>query len=307
VRHPCPPPQVALEYVVIVGSPDVRGMDGPLIFGDKHSLTNRVDLQNCRFLLISKGMILTVARRHYKNAPITEAVIDVQIDNVAGKTIEDVTRLADSLRSEFPVRMPVFQLQMGFQTDISGTAGPQFHNDQQNLGWRLNSKTQTRVLQIRTNGFTYSHLPPYSNWETFSAEAQGLWSQYVDEIAPQSAKRIAVRVINKLPVSARDGDFNTVLNLYPWLPDGLPQNVRGLSLQVQLPMEHIDENALLNLALFTGVVFPGDAGLILDIDLFIEKSVPVGSQIFEFINKLGLAKDDVFEACITDKIRERIQ
>lgn len=251
-------------------------------------------------------MTPTVARRHYKNAPITEAVIDIQIDNVAGKTIDDVTRLADTLKNEFPVRMPVFQLQMGYQSEVPG-APPEFHNDKQNLGWRLNSKTQARVLQIRTNGFTYSHLPPYSNWETFSAEAEGLWSQYVDQIAPQTAKRLAVRVINKLPVSATDGDFNTVLNLYPWLPDGLPQDVRGLSLQVQLPMRHVDENALLNLALFTGVVLPGEAGLILDIDLYIERSVPVGSQIFEIINKLGLAKDDVFEACITDKIRERIQ
>jgi uncharacterized protein (TIGR04255 family) len=252
-------------------------------------------------------MTPTVARRHYKNAPITEAVIDIQIDNVAGKTIDDVTRLADSLKNHFPVRTPVFQLQMGFQAEVPGTTSPQFHNDTQNLGWRLNSKTQPHVLQIRTNGFTYSHLPPYSNWETFSAEAEDLWSQYVDEIAPQTAKRLAVRVINKLPVSATDGEMNSILNLYPWLPDGLPQDLRGLSMQLQVPMKHVDENALLNLALFTGLAFPGDAGLILDIDLFIEKSVPVGSQVFEIMNKLGLAKDDVFEACITDKIRERIQ
>lgn len=147
-------------------------------------------------------------RRHYKKAPITEAVIDIQIDNVAGKTIDDVTRLADRLKDDFPVRFPVFQLQMGFQTE--GATEPQFHNDKQNLGWRLNSRTQPRVLQIRTNGFTYSHLPPYSDWETFGAEAQDLWSQYIDEIAPQAARRLAVRVINKLPVSANDGDMNTV-------------------------------------------------------------------------------------------------
>jgi uncharacterized protein (TIGR04255 family) len=123
-------------------------------------------------------------RRHYNNAPITEAVIDIQVENVEGRDLKNVTIFADRLKEEFPTRLPVFQLQMGFQADALG-GGHQFSNDQQNLGWRLNSKSRPRVLQIRTNGFTYSHLPPYTTWEEFSAEASDLWSQYV-EISPKS-------------------------------------------------------------------------------------------------------------------------
>ncbi len=244
-------------------------------------------------------------RRHYANAPITEAVIDIQIDNVSGKTIEDLTTLADRLKDEFPVRLPVYQLQVGFQTDAVGEISQ--HQDKQSLGWRLHSKDQKRVLQIRTNGFTYSHLPPYSNWETFSAEAVALWNSYLSAIEPQSARRLAVRVINRLPVDSSDGDLSTVVNVYPRVPDKISAEARSLAVQLQLPVVTVDKDALLNLSLFTGFTSNSEGGLILDIDLFIERPTAIGPQIFETINKLGNAKDDIFEACITDLIRERIQ
>ncbi|WP_315757957.1 TIGR04255 family protein [Bradyrhizobium sp. SZCCHNRI2007] len=255
---------------------------------------------------IAHGIMQTAStRRHYANAPITEAVIDIQIDNVSGKTIEDLTTLADRLKDEFPVRLPVYQLQVGFQTDAVGEISQ--HQDKQSLGWRLHSKDQKRVLQIRTNGFTYSHLPPYSNWETFSAEAVALWNSYLSAIEPQSARRLAVRVINRLPVDSSDGDLSTVVNVYPRVPDKISAEARSLAVQLQLPVVTVDKDALLNLSLFTGFTSNSEGGLILDIDLFIERPTAIGPQIFETINKLGNAKDDIFEACITDLIRERIQ
>lgn len=249
---------------------------------------------------------MTSTRRHYKNAPIIEAVIDIQIEAVRGATLDDVTELADQLKDEFPVRLPVFQLQMGFQaTDSNAT--PSFRNEKENLGWRLMAKSEPRVLQLRTNGFTYSHLPPYSNWQTFSAEAQALWSRYVEKVGPQTAKRLAVRVINKLPILDSDGAMDEILDIFPSLPDGLPRDVRGLSLSVQLAMKEIDDHALLNLALYTSPVAPSETGLLLDIDIFVERQVPIDSQVFDILDRIGLAKDDVFEACIKDRIRERIQ
>jgi uncharacterized protein (TIGR04255 family) len=60
------------------------------------------------------------ARRHYKKAPIAEAVIDIRVENDRSVSIEDVESLADSVKSEFPTRLPLHQLQMGFQVNPSG-------------------------------------------------------------------------------------------------------------------------------------------------------------------------------------------
>ncbi len=131
------------------------------------------------------------ARRHYERAPVVEALIDIQIENAGLGTLQDVERLAETLKEDFPTRLPLHHLQMGFHVKPDGD--PEFMKDQQTLGFRLDRPG--RVLQFRTTGFSYSHLPPYSNWPTFSAEAEKFWVMYTDAIKPIRASRIAVRMI----------------------------------------------------------------------------------------------------------------
>ena len=46
--------RLRLDLLCLQADPGVRGMDGQLLFGDKHSLTNRVDLQIADFCLFQK-------------------------------------------------------------------------------------------------------------------------------------------------------------------------------------------------------------------------------------------------------------
>jgi len=242
------------------------------------------------------------ARRHYKKAPITEAVIDIQIENGNSSDLKDVERLALRLKDEFSTRLPIHQLQMGFQ--VSAGADPEFLKDQQVLGFRLDRPG--RVIQFRTTGFSYSHLPPYSDWPTFSAEAENYWSMYVAEFKPTRANRMAVRMINRLPIPSADIRLETCLNFYPTLPDSLPTDAQSLFMQLQLPMKHVDANAVAVLGLYSAPPVPNENAIMLDIDLIIQRSIPIGEDVFKTLNVIGEAKDDIFEACITDKIRELI-
>jgi uncharacterized protein (TIGR04255 family) len=239
------------------------------------------------------------ARRHYKNAPITEAVIDIQVENDRSVSIEDVESLADSVKSEFPTRLPLHQLQMGFQVNPSGEA--EFSKEQQILGYRLDRPG--RVLQLRTNGFTYSHLPPYSDWTSFSAEAEKFWLVYRRELSPSRATRVAVRMINRVPLPAGDIRLDSCLNLYPTIPDSLPSDLQSLAMQLQLPMKHVDDAAVAILQLYSAP--PSPRSIMLDIDFVIQRPVPI-DEVFMMLNILGDAKDDIFEACITDAVRELI-
>jgi uncharacterized protein (TIGR04255 family) len=239
-------------------------------------------------------------RRHYENAPVTEAVIDVQIEPLSND-LQGIDRLASSLKSQFPTRLPIRFLQMGFQVG-SGTSD-EFSNEQQNVGFRLDRPG--RVLQVKTTGFTYSHLPPYSNWPAFSGEAQEYWSMYVAEVQPVRANRMAVRMINRLPLPKGSVRLDTCLNLYPTLPDSLPSDTQSLFMQLQIPMKHIDEGAVAVLGLYNAPVVPEQNAIMLDIDFFVQRSVPI-DEVFNVLNRLGDTKDDIFEACITDAIRELI-
>jgi uncharacterized protein (TIGR04255 family) len=247
-------------------------------------------------------------RRHYRNSPIVEAVIDIQVQLGDVHGISKLTELADHLRGDFPTRLPVNVLQMGF--DVQGSDTPaKFTNTQQQSGWRLNAKDQDRVILLQTVGFTYSHLPPYSDWETFSEEAKTIWTLYCDALAPVHAIRAAVRVINQIPVPSLEFEIDTYLNIYPKLPESIPTVASAMLMQLQLPMTHVDAAAKAVLNLATGQVMPPEnkPSLILDIDLSVERKITIKDDLWSLIDQLGIVKDDIFEACITDKLREKIQ
>jgi uncharacterized protein (TIGR04255 family) len=239
-------------------------------------------------------------RKHYKNAPISEAVIDIQVHHTdSAGALPALTVLADQLKPNFPTRLPIHQLIMeaGLAADSST-----FSNDRSQLGWRLNSKNNDRVLQIKTTGITYSHLPPYSNWDAFSAEATTLWEKYSAAYKPKQVIRRAVRVINRVPLHHDDEKLESYLTFLPQVPDQVPAVLKSVLMRIQVPMTEVDPQASLILGLYTSP----DHNLMLDIDLFVERPCPPDEEVFKVINILGEAKDVVFEACITDKMREKI-
>jgi uncharacterized protein (TIGR04255 family) len=249
-------------------------------------------------------MALTKIRKHYNRAPVVEALIDIQIEGALSGTAQDVEQLAESVKNDFPARLPLHSMQMGFQVPAAGGAPEIMGNQQLFIGYRLDRPG--RVLQFRINGFSYSHLAPYSNWETFSAEAEVYWDQYIAAIKPLQAARTAVRMINRLPLPAADIRLDTCLNFYPTLPDSLPSDAKSLFMQLQLPMKHVDPDAVAIIGLYTAppLAFSPNA-IMLDIDFIVQKRSPIG-DVFKTLRLLGDTKDDIFEACIKDPIRELI-
>jgi uncharacterized protein (TIGR04255 family) len=240
-------------------------------------------------------------RRHYNKAPIVEAIIDIQVGGGNAISIDDVTSLADSLKGQFPTRLPLHHLQMGFAVAPGGR--PEFSNQEETLGFRLDRTG--RVLQLRTNGCTYSHLAPYSDWATFSSEAEGYWNLYRHALNPKQAVRVAVRIINRVPLPAGDFQLDSCLNLYPTIPASLPTEVQSFALQLQIPMKHIDDASIAILQVYGAPPVPNQHSIMLDIDFIIQKPISL-DDVFKNLNKLGDAKDDIFEACITDAVRKLI-
>lgn len=239
-------------------------------------------------------------RRHYSKAPIVEAIIDIQVGGDEVIRIEDVAVLADTLQGEFPARLPMHRFQMGLQV---APDGPSFSNEQETLGYRLDRPG--RVLQLKTNGYTYSHLAPYSDWPTFSGEAEKYWRLYWRDLRPKQAVRLAVRIINRVPLPSGDFSLDSCLNLYPSIPASLPRDIQSFAMQVQVPMRHVDDASIAILQLYGAPPTPNQASIMLDIDFIIQKVIPI-EEVFENLNVLGDAKDEIFESCITDAVRELI-
>jgi uncharacterized protein (TIGR04255 family) len=246
-------------------------------------------------------------RPHYTRAPIAEAIIDIRVANPGEVALTAITEGVEALTDEFPSRLPIQQFQMGFQADANNPGTSMFTNNQELLGWRLVSKDQKRILQLQRIGFSYNHLPPYSDWGNFSSEARRYWSTFRKTLGAGDVSRIAVRVINKIPVPKAQVDISKYLTVYPVVPETLPSVANALFVQLQLSMPHIypDARAIVNVA--NGPPDESGAHLILDIDLFLERIVSNDEEMWDILEKLGLEKDVIFEACITDEVREVIR
>jgi uncharacterized protein (TIGR04255 family) len=242
--------------------------------------------------------------RHYDNAPITEALIDLQVEYANLPSQSDFEASAKRLSARFPSAIAMHEFQVSVN-GLPGIAAPVL-SDATAVGMRLTSDDGLRILQLQRRGFTFSHLPPYTKWQGFSDDARELWMSFVDDLKPVQVTRAAVRYINRIVVPEAKVEFGDYFNVNPQLPKDIYQAVTGCFMQVVLPQTDIAEDAaaIVNFALEPNPA-PGSLSFLLDLDLFCTcRFDPMSTEIWATLAKLRTRKNKIFEACITDATRE---
>jgi len=243
--------------------------------------------------------------RHYPRAPITEALIDLQVEFTSPPSAEAFADCAHDLLGRFPTSSPIHFFEMNFNGSPDG-APPSMKSGVSDVGMRLTSATSDRILQVQRRGFTYSHMAPYSRWDTFCYEAKGLWAQFVDRFQPTAVTRAAVRYINRIVIPAPSADIKEYFRLYPCVPDDIPQTITGSYMQIVMPQPDIGESAsaVVNFALEPKSE-PGTLSFLLDFDVFSTCRIgPESDEVWNTLSRLRTKKNELFEASITDQARE---
>jgi uncharacterized protein (TIGR04255 family) len=241
--------------------------------------------------------------KYYSKAPITEALIDLRVVPLGENSLKAIKDLQLRLLEDYPdCEDMIFaqgHLQIGTNVTATATQSP--------LGCRFVSSDKKKVFQARLDGFTLSQLEPYENWEALRNEAKRLWELYVEVAQPKSVERVAVRYINRLDLpldSSHSLDFKDYLRTVPAISDGIDQGLSGYFMQLQIPQNDLDAMLLLNEA----IIPPSQDGIVsvlLDIDLSHVASFAVDNDNYwKILDDFRLRKNKIFEACITDKLRE---
>ncbi len=98
--------------------------------------------------------------RHFDHAPITEAIIDLQVKLPKDFEVEQLATLKDKLRDRYPkveehrLIRGTFELKAGKPTSQSADLGLR--------GFFFRSGDPVNVAQFRIDGFTFSRLRPYT-------------------------------------------------------------------------------------------------------------------------------------------------
>lgn len=243
---------------------------------------------------------------HYPRAPILEAIIDIQARFRTPPPQELFAEIASRVASRFPQSAPFTQIGIGVGF------GPQVTVAQpsiQPMGIRMTTAKNERVLIVQSRGLTFSHMPPYSEWEPFRDEGMRLWELFVEITKPEAVTRAALRYINRFEIPRPQFELSEYFVLRPEIPEsGIPQMISAFFMQCQTPQPDLgpDVTAIMNLG-SAGTAPPGSQHIILDFDVFATREIPPSMEVWELLEKLRTRKNELFEACITDRARELIK
>jgi uncharacterized protein (TIGR04255 family) len=240
--------------------------------------------------------------RHYLNAPITEAIIDLRVQPRTGLKLEELEQVVSGEEFAYPKRDGMFEVvgKMEVHSGVSASASV----GQTQTGFKFTSDDAKHIWQSRRNGFTFSRLAPYESWQPFRDEACRLWTRYRKQFEPLSIVRLAVRYINRIDIPGDGIELKDYFRTSPEVSEDLPQRLAGFFMQLRIPQEDLQGQLLINQT----IVPPANEGVVsvvLDVDLFRSDDVPNDEPgIWRFFEELHVRKNEVFEACITNKTRE---
>lgn len=234
-----------------------------------------------------------------ERAPITEAIVDLRVD-APDLTMEKIAGVHDVVREAFPQKQDRIEYEFGLA--LSGSASA-VQRKEKHLGWLAWSADRTRAMQARLDGFTFSRLPQYRDWDELRTEARRAWMAYSEAVKPRSVKRLAVRYVNRIELPQPVKSLGDYFETFPRIGPTLPQVLAGVYVRLLIPFESAVASVTyaIDVSGMTESVVP----VVLDIDVFREADLePQSDDVWAALEELRHIKNMVFFGSITKKLEE---
>ena len=238
----------------------------------------------------------------FPKAPLTEALIDIQVRLPGNVSLADLEKLQDHIRVGYPDKK--IRRMWDGTFEMKNEKDPLQRTQFQVDGYVFTSADGRQVVQYRLDGFTSSRLRPYIRWEEVFAEAQRLWSIYINGTKPLLVTRLAVRYINSIEIPSKTFNYDDYFTAAPRIPPPLPQDLANFFTRLVIPFP--DREAI---AIITETPLdkpdPINTAIILDIDVIKEVTLSPGDEkVYEILHILREIKNEIFFSSITEKTKE---
>lgn len=240
--------------------------------------------------------------RRYKNAPIVEAILEFRV----APTDERVTRLASlDFGESFGEPQTIYNVEHEVKFD-NGTISSQTRDNQ--VGFAFSTDDNARTIQVSAQSFAFICRGHYSHWDDFMSGAERAWEIYRDTSGPSKLVGIGVRFVNHIPMPNRPVEIKDYLRISVDIPAQLPQTLSGLFMQVDIPLAAQEAQATVTSTFIEGTKEQPGGWMLLDIDVKTLVNRGTADPAFDEVitatlDRLRLAKNYVFEACVTDATR----
>jgi len=245
---------------------------------------------------------------NYPRPPITEAVIEIRLDQPVPKVSLDKVR-ARALK-KYPLSDELSSVGVLFEPEKAAA-----RVKQEWIGYKLTNVDSTDILMLQSQAFSTSRLAPYPGWESFCGNARQEWNEWKREVGYIKVIRIGVRYINRLDIPVENDGFIRVedyLKLYVQLPNfetamtGLPiaPKMADFTTQVHMHLSNDQCELTINSSSIPSPLVK-HLSLVLDIDVSRQREVPQhDEEIWALIDRIRDYKNHIFEESITEAARE---
>lgn len=240
----------------------------------------------------------------YLKPPITEAVINLQfLDEL---DVDALAKLRIEFADAYPGNEPNFELLINVNVNRDGLTANAKATAKLG-GFKLSSSDQLDLIILNRKDLSCSRLAPYLGWQDIFGKAKRNFEIFRKAVGYRNLGRLAVRYINRLDIPIAHGerlDPTLYLLNIPLFPGQEPIAFDGFNAQVIFAMPELRGGARVATA---GVPSPliDHLSVMLDIDIYSLEELPNRpDDIYEVLEKLHKAKNDIFESCITQRARE---
>ncbi|MBN4054537.1 TIGR04255 family protein [Nitrospira defluvii] len=237
----------------------------------------------------------------FKNAPITEAILDVRVNLPTETTLETLATFQDEIKTNYPRKIERIIVEGNFTLNPKPGSQSVAQTSSEINGYMFYSQDGKQVVQARRDGFTFSRLKPYDRWETLRDNAKEMWELYKKIASPEVITRVALRYINRIEIPRPIRDLKEYILTVPEIAPGIPQALQSLFMRLEIP-----DPKMRCISIITETVADSTNDTILpfifDIDVIHQASLDVTSNdVWERLEDLRTVKNKIFFESITPK------
>lgn len=247
------------------------------------------------------------AFEHFPKAPIVEAVIDIRARAAAAFEESSVRTYLEARLNGYSFLDSRREFRHELQLEVEDGKPPsqKLHD----LGWkglRFRSADEKHMAQFNRDGFVFSRLEPYTDWQQLSSEGLKLWKVFKELAQPAEIHRIGLRFINRVLLPQGEIRFEDYMQPAPVSPVGMDLPFQGFM--------HHDTLAVPGhpyaITVIRTIQLPPHSGglgvaLILDIDVFTIQGFELDeAMLVHRLKEMRWLKNKVFVGSVTDKARE---
>ncbi len=241
--------------------------------------------------------------RKYNNSPIIEALSEFRFEPGDPWDLTIPGLLYDKIKEALPQRRQAKQFQ------FSLAPGPEVAEGQLQATGRMQffREDEKALVQVDRDLLVVNHLKPYPTWREFLPLIHQAFDAYREVAAPSGLRRIGLRYINRIEIPGPRARLEDYFHFRPFVGHDLPQDFASFIVGIEVPYDSSRDRLRLQ-ATTAGAQAPDTATIMLDLDYFLAQPGQVALEgVTQWLEVAHSRLEDVFEACITDPLREMFQ